>query len=356
MQAEVVGGGIFGVCAALELRRRGHRVRLWESSPPHPEASSTDISKVVRMDYGRDVYWMSLMERALPLWETWNARMDRPLYHPDGFLVLSRDMAPGSFEAESLELLRERGHAVTEVRDHPVWSGWRGYHNPHGGWAESGEVVAQVFRWCLDAGVEHRAERVDPQTLDADVVVVAAGAWTPGLVPESQALLAVVGQPVLHFAPSEPERWRAPRFPTWAADISRTGWYGFSANADGLLKIANHGPGVPVDPTGPRPLPDGVEDRCRTFLAAELPEVAEMPIVGRRLCLYCDSRDGDFLVDFVPGTRTLVASGGSGHGFKFAPVLGGLIADRAEGRDNVWLKRLAWRSAPAKAFESARNA
>lgn len=353
---EVVGGGIFGVCAALELRRRGHEVRLWDPSPPHPDASSTDISKVVRMDYGPDVFWMSLMERALPRWDAWNALMDRPLYHREGFLILSQDMADEGFEAQSLKLLEARGHAVTRVDEHPVWTGWRGYHNPHGGWAESGEVVAQVLRWCLAEGVEHRAERVDPRTLDADVVVVAAGAWTPSLLPETRGLLDVVGQPVLHFAPPEPGRWRAPRFPTWAADIARTGWYGFAANAQGLLKIANHGIGVRVDVDGPRALPEDTHALFRRFLRAELPELAELPVVDERLCLYCDSRDGDFLIDFVPDSPLLVASGGSGHGFKFAPVLGELIADRAEGKPNPWLDRLSWRVPDGQSFESARNA
>jgi len=356
MRVEVVGAGIFGVSAALELRRRGHRVRLWDPSPPHPDAASTDISKVIRMDYGSDLYWMRLMEQALPLWDRWNPKFSRPLYHREGFLILSPDMAEGGFEAESLRMLRKRGHAVEEFGDHAVWPGWRGYFNPHGGWAESAAVVEEVLRWGLDVGVELRRERVTPQDLDADLVVVAAGAWTPKLLPETRALLRVTGQPVLHFAPPDPQRWRPPHFVTWAADIARTGWYGFAANADGLVKVANHGVGVTVDPDGPRNLPEGTEGRFRTFLRRCLPQLAELPVVGQRLCLYCDSADGDFLIDFLPGTRLLVASGGSGHGFKFAPVLGGLVADRAEGRDNPWLSRLAWRVPDPSRHEHSRNA
>ena len=357
MRIDVVGGGIFGVTAALELRRRGHEVELWDPSPPHPDASSTDISKVIRMDYGADRFWMTLMERALPLWEAWNQRFSRPLYHPEGFLILSPDMAPGGFEAESMRLLGERGHAVSPFQEHPVWRGWKGYLNPHGGWAESARVVEEVLGWALDAGVVLHRERADLAALDAEVVVVAAGAWTPSLVPESRHLLRSVGQPVLHFAPPDPERWRAPRFPTWAADIGRTGWYGFAANADGLLKIANHGVGVETDPSGPRLLPEGTHERFRAFLRQHLPELAELPVVGERLCLYCDAVDSDLLIDFVPRShRMVVASGGSGHGFKFAPVLGPLVADCVEGRKNPWLPRLRWRWPKQRRFEQARNA
>ena len=69
------------------------------------------------------------------------------------------------------------------------------------------------------------------------------------------------------------------------------------------------------------------------------------PIVGRRLCLYSDSWDGDFLIDHDPERRGLVvATGGSGHGFKFAPSLGPIIADVVERRENPWAERFRWRA------------
>ena len=70
----------------------------------------------------------------------------------------------------------------------------------------------------------------------------------------------------------------------------------------------------------------------RTFLADVIPALAEAPIVATRLCVYGDSLDGHFWIDRHPTrTRVTVAAGGSGHGFKFAPVLGALIADAVEG-------------------------
>ena len=66
----IVGGGIFGITTALELRRRGHAVTVFDPGPlPHPRAASTDISKVIRMDYGaEDLYW-ELMLEAFPIWD-----------------------------------------------------------------------------------------------------------------------------------------------------------------------------------------------------------------------------------------------------------------------------------------------
>ena len=65
--------------------------------------------------------------------------------------------------------------------------------------------------------------------------------------------------------------------------------------------------------------------------------------------MYCDTFDGDFLIDQDPNREGLiVAGGGSGHGFKFAPVIGGVVADVVEGRDNRWAKRFKWRDPPTQ--------
>ena len=97
----VVGGGIFGITAALELRRRGWLVTVLDPGPiPHEGASSTDVSKVVRMDYGSDRFYHELAELALEGWDRWNHDWPVPLYHEDGFLILSpTPMAPGGLGA-----------------------------------------------------------------------------------------------------------------------------------------------------------------------------------------------------------------------------------------------------------------
>src|SRR5579859_8186850 len=78
----VVGAGIFGVTAAIELRRRANEVTLVDPGPvPHPLAASTDISKIVRLDYGADEAYTAWMERALERWRAWNADLGKTLFH-----------------------------------------------------------------------------------------------------------------------------------------------------------------------------------------------------------------------------------------------------------------------------------
>jgi glycine/D-amino acid oxidase-like deaminating enzyme len=380
----VVGAGIFGVTAALELNRRGYRVSLVDPGPlPHPQASSTDISKVIRMDYGADEETMALMEQALAGWQGWNERWDEPLFHQVGFLLLSsKPLAPGSFEGDSYELLLSRGHqperldAAAIRSQFPQWSqaGFvDGYFNPEAGWAESGRVVARLAGQAEQAGVEmvlgspirqlaKEGDRIvgverDGELLQADWVVLAAGAWSPGLLPELAYKVWPIGQPVIHFRAPDPAAFQPPAFVPWAADIAETGWYGFPALADGTLKMANHGPGRRIGPGSKAQVLPEEEGRFRRFLEWAIPALAQAPRSDARVCYYSDSWDGDFYIDRVPNRPGLVvATGGSGHAFKFAPVLGAMIADALEGVGNPNLTRYRWRQAGSIRTEDARNA
>ena len=378
----IVGSGVFGATAALELQQRGWHVTLFDTGPlPHPDASSTDVSKVIRMDYGADRFYHELAEAALHGWDRWNAHWPDPLYHEDGFLLLSRGpMRPGGYEHDSWAVLRERGHdpqridAAALSRDYPAWQAPEygdGYFNARAGWAESGAAVGHLLDLCRSAGVELILAGVmplDPQsaritsvttlggvTHDFDVVVLAGGAWTPTLAPWLSDIVWTIAQPVLHFGVDDPAAFQPPHFPPWAADIAGSGWYGFPALDDGRLKIGHHGPGTRVDPTDKGDVGEDHVRLCRRFLAAALPSLSGAPVVGRRICLYCDSFDGDFLIDRDPEHPGLVvATGGSGHGFKFAPVLGGLVADAVEGEENRWAHRFRWRGAGENRTEDAR--
>jgi glycine/D-amino acid oxidase-like deaminating enzyme len=394
----IVGAGVFGLTAALELRSRAWRVTVLDAGTvPRDTAASTDISKVVRMDYGDDEFYTALGEAALAGWDAWNARWNEPLYHEDGFLLLSRHSMDTSaaareaphggegetptFERDSFALLTKRGHRLERMtpdrieKRHPAWAGAAhvdGYFNPRAGWAESGRVVTRLAAQARSRGVDIREGVAFDRLLEdgsktrgvvttdggehrADCVLVAAGAWTPTLLPHLGDIMWATGQPVLHFQAPTLDDYVAPRFPVWASDIARTGWYGFPAHPDGRLKIANHGPGRRVHPDEPRTVTPEEEARFREFLRDFLPALAGAPIVGRRLCLYCDTADGDFWIDHDPRRDGLiVAAGDSGHAFKFAPVLGQIIADVVERRSNAYAKRFAWRNADSVGKEAAR--
>jgi sarcosine oxidase/L-pipecolate oxidase len=382
----VVGAGAFGVTTALELSARGFEVVVVCPGPvPHPDAATTDLSKLVRADYGCDTFYTELMERGFARWRAWNEQWvsegGRALFHETGFLLLaSEPLREGAFEHDSFSLLSARGYPLERLderslaRRFPVLRPGKfvdGYYNPVGGWAESGAVLEAVFRrarrenvrveegFRMHALVEASGRVTGVRALDGrveegDVVVVAAGTWTPKLVPELADRILSRGQPVFVFRPRDASPFEPPRFVPWAADIGRTGWYGFAANAEGLVKVANHGAGRLQDPDAPRAVASTDEARFRAFLRDALPSLETAPLASTRLCFYSDTFDGDFLIDRHPERPGLVvASGGSGHAFKFMPMLGELVADCVEGKSNPFASRFRWRElAPARAEQA----
>lgn len=381
----VVGGGVFGLSTALELANRGYKVALLDPGPlPHPHAASTDISKVIRLDYGADEFYMQLMEEALSLWRSWNSMLGEEVFHETGVLYLTRDlMAPGDFEYESFQLLKQRGHQVERLdtasirKRFPAWNVdiyVDGYYNPQGGWGASGRVVTLLAERCQQAGVDiHErssfaslieqngnvcgVKTVEGKEYRADWTVFCAGSWTPVLLPWLSDVMWPTAQAVFHFQVANIKKYQPPPFPVWTADVGKTGWYGFPAQSDGTLKIANHGEGWRRDPRLPRDLPAEAEPRFRSFMAESLPGIEHSPKVFERLCFYCDTFDGDFWIARGPDHPGLIVSaGGSGHAFKFTPLLGLVTADVMEDKPNDYAHRFAWRPRGELKAEDARNA
>jgi glycine/D-amino acid oxidase-like deaminating enzyme len=373
MKVIVIGAGINGITATIELKRRGHAVTLVDPGPiPHPLAASTDINKAVRAAYGVDEFYSELAERAIPLWHEWNEQFGEELYHQTGVMFLrQRELRPDDFEYESWRVLRERRITVERLdpaklrKRYPAWNADHykdGIFESHAGYAESGRVVARLAERARSAGVRlmegSRLSRLDEndqqvrgvvldngERLTSDAVVMAVGAWTPYLLPFTQVFFRATGHPVFHLKPQRPELFRPECFPVFGADISTTGYYGFPLNRDGVVKIANHGPGREMSPdSSDRTVTPEEERSMREFISGTFPDLRDAPIVYTRICLYCDTNDDHFWIAPDPQRPGLiVATGDSGHGFKFAPVLGQIIADAVEGKSNPALTRFRWR-------------
>src|SRR5947199_9900143 len=316
----VVGAGINGVTAAIELRKRGQEVVLVDPGPlPHPLAASTDISKAVRAAYGADGEYTELAERSIERGRKWNQQFGTQLYDEVGVMFVRRqEMKPGDFEHESFKTLEKRGHKVERMNAPQLWKRFPAW-NPElyrdgvleieAGYAESGRAVAMLIQRAKSIGVELREgtrlvrldeddnqvkgvvveDSVVPREangfpysykIPGDFVVMAVGAWTPYLLPFTRKFFRATGQPVFHLKPSKPELFAPERFPVFGADITTTGYYGFPINRDGIVKIANHGPGREMSPDSPERVAT-VEDEknLRKFLASTFPSLTGAPIV-----------------------------------------------------------------------------
>jgi glycine/D-amino acid oxidase-like deaminating enzyme len=369
----VVGAGINGITAAIELKKRGRDVVLVDPGPlPHSLAASTDISKAVRAAYGADEDYTALAERSIKLWRKWNQEFGTQLYHEVGVMfVRQRGLKPGDFEHESFKTLERRGHKIERMNSARFWKrfpAWNpelyrdGVLESEAGYAESGRVVATLVRRAKSLGIEllegARFSKLDErdhgvsgivlgtrERIASDFVVMAVGAWTPYLLPFTKKIFRATGQPVFHLQPRQPELFAPECFPVFGADITTTGYYGFPINRDGVMKIANHGPGREMSPeSSKRAVTPEDEKNLREFLSSTFPALADAPIVYSRVCMYCDTHDGHFWIARDPDRRGLIiAAGDCGHGFKFAPVLGEIIADAVEEKPNPILEKFRWR-------------
>lgn len=320
----------------------------------------------------------------------------------------------------TVNTLRKRGHDI-EVFDHdgfkkrfPAWVGRReGYFNKTAGWARSGRVVEHLNRICIASGVDVLYGTMNRLLLKpvlgqgtaasicegivtkegteirSPVVIVAAGASTPSLVPQVKHLMWPTAQPVFHLEIERPEQFPVEEFPVFFSGITDTGFYGFPIIQESMakkiaprikdsflpaepawklensyrLKVGQHGPGWKIDTIDDDTLNrlwakvgPGNEKLVRHWLKLALPQIEKAKVVYTRLCIYCDTFDGDFLIDHIPNVQGLVvASGGSGHGFKFTPVLGNIIADVVENKPNKFKSRFAYRQVIVGKKEAARN-
>jgi glycine/D-amino acid oxidase-like deaminating enzyme len=159
----VVGAGCFGVTAAKELRQRGYSVTIVDELPnvdvePHPLAASTDISKLIRGDYGGDKLYTEMWLDSIKGWQQLNSDSGETIFHQTGLLVMSSPDAVASdtdsFEQKSLATQKEYSVPVSLLsRDDiqarfPQWTRgkYRGYLNEKGGWAESGKAVVALLK------------------------------------------------------------------------------------------------------------------------------------------------------------------------------------------------------------------
>ena len=369
----VVGAGIFGVTTALSLRSRGYSVTLIDPGPiPYPLAGSTDVSKVVRMEYGSNRQYTRMAIGSIEGFHRWNDQFGETLYHETGVLAASKEPMPDNeFVNSSYRMLVEEGQSPERLsggeiaRRFPAWSTGAyvdGFYNARGGYAESGRVVGKLAEQAAADGVDvHPGQTADQLILNGGRVqgartregstfssahtVLAAGSWTPWLLPELQSVMTATGHPIFHLKPQDSEPFTAPNFVVYFADTSRTGWYGFPMLREGIIKISRHGVGVALHPEhDERTVYEEDFAQLRIFLEDTFPALLDAEITYTRRCLYNDTLDEHFWIDHHPENEGLsVATGGSGHGFKFGPVLGDLIADVVEGKPNEWAEMFRWR-------------
>jgi sarcosine oxidase len=356
MSAEVivVGLGSMGAAAVRELAARGVRVLgLDRFTPPHERGAHGGSSRIIRMAYMEGPVYVPLVRRAFPLWRALEERTGSSLLRPTGGLMLGRPESVafgGALATARAEGLPHDLLGPDEIRRrfpqfHPADDEMGLYEEVAGLIRPEAAVTAlldEAGRLGADlrpgvAVLDWRATgdgvtvRTAGGELRADRLVLAPGAWAADLV--KLAVPLRVERRVQHFwRPLDPDAFEPGRFPIWIWGYAPgRAAYGLPAT-DGWVKAAMHHGGEVVDPDlGAAPARPDEVDGMRRWLADRIPGLGEW--LGAKPCLYTLTPDEHFVLGAHPDAANVaLACGFSGHGFKFVPVVGEILADLVMGR------------------------
>ena len=359
MRIAVVGAGIFGMAAALELRRRGHDVTVFEREQiPCPRASSTDVSKVIRRTGYPEKAYRELVERSQRQWKTWHQQFSQSIYYQVGMLAVERDFSLGSRAYSNWEIFGNREDGVQRLSPKEARERFPQFaleeedillYDPWTGYLRSGQALTDLAALARSEGVQIREETAvtaveefggkvrvgGNETFSYNRAVVAAGAWVVRLLPELRRHLRITRNQMAFFQPEQPEAFDQTRFPVWSVTSAEEAWYGFPYLQEGYVKVADDLKLEEATPDVDREPTEEFFERARRFVAARIPALAEGELIGGRSCLYTNTPDDHFIIDWAPGSQHLLVAGcGSGHGFKFGGSIGGVIADALEDESN----------------------
>ncbi|PMD23021.1 FAD dependent oxidoreductase [Hyaloscypha hepaticicola] len=382
------------------------RINLLDRSPfPSPDGSSIDTSRIIRADYSDPAY-AALAASAQEFWrQQGDSDLGGQGSYSECGLVLVADKGKQGekYVRESLENVRKISGSQSEgtIRELKTrkdineavgtggGSGDWGYINPQSGWADAekgmkylhrkaestgritfltSEVVSLLFSPTSTSTPNNRrvlgAKLKDSTSLHADLTILATGAWTPSLI-DLRGRATATGQVLCYLSLTASEQERFAKMPV-LLNMS-TGLF-IIPPSNGILKVARHSYGYsnPVSIPNPDPeekgriqvsvprtarddpnlwVPEEGERACRQALREMIPELGDRPFVKSKICWYTDTPEGNFLIDYHPEFEGFfLATGGSGHGYKFLPVIGEKIVDCVEGRCPVEFKgKWAWR-------------
>ena len=357
----VLGLGGMGSAAAAHLAERGQRVLgLEQFTPAHDRGASHGESRIIRQAYFEDPAYVPLLLRSYELWEELDRDEPGTLTITGGLMIgrpessaVSGSVASARrwdlpYELLDAAQLRSRFPALAPDDDTVA------LYEPRAGFVRPEQtVLAHLDRAAANGAQLHFNERVlswhAHGSADADAsegvtvrttkgsysarsLVIAPGAWAPRLLPEFALGLTVERQLLFWFAPTDGiDRFRAPQFPVFVwEDPSGMQLYGFPAYgaASEGVKIAFFRNGGPADPDAlDREIHPAEVERMRDYLAGRIPTLAGPHLRGLA-CMYTTTPDENFLLATHPRhPQVTVAAGFSGHGFKFVPVIGEIIAD-----------------------------
>ncbi|TPX15852.1 uncharacterized protein E0L32_000186 [Thyridium curvatum] len=381
----IVGGGAFGTSTAYHLSKRGYtRVRVFDRfAAPSKDAAATDLNKIVRFDYPNPLYAKLGLE-AMAIWKAPDNLLSG-MFRSTGWIMAAHEMTQ-DFLKSAHETSQKAGHTevkflgVDEIKQKwPEFTGsfpgWTNLWSPAAGWVPSGQALLRMATAAQANGVEYvTGDRGWVQRLlfddkgtcigvlskngeahFADAVVLCTGANTAALIDAKDEIVArshCVG--VIQLTQEEAEKYKnlpivddfeqGILFPPDENNLLKLCSCRFITNYyNSKVKGASLGHSHEDFPEDG--VPRQIEQEMREFVRDQIPELADRDWVSTRMCWDGDTKDINFRICPSPTNKSLfIGTAGSGHGFKFMPVIGRYIVDMMEGKlSDEYLDLWKWR-------------
>jgi sarcosine oxidase len=354
----VIGLGAMGSAALYAVARRGLRVIGFDRlQPAHRRSSSFGESRVIRLAYFEHPSYVPLLREAYQRWRDLEAASGQRLMAITGVIEAGYPGAPlveGS-RRSSIEhgLPHERLTAAEANARFPAFdlpAEWDVVFQPDAGALLPERAIGLFVAGAEALGAEARlntrvlavepvADRVEiilegGERVEAASAVVSAGAWIGELMSDVAAKMRLTRQPLMWFQPLEPDLVRPDRMPVFFFQTQEDLVYGLPNVCGTGVKAASHlSGGDLVSADAARAEVSANEAEHLHGLIRRYVPAAAGALVNTSLCIYTRSPDEHFVVGLHPKAPQLViASPCSGHGFKFASVMGEIIADLAQDR------------------------
>ena len=343
----VVGGGIAGAMTALNLQRRGEQVKLidrWE--PGHPRAASTDHNRVIRAISGKDEFYVRWARESRMRWLELMAETGQKLMYECGALILAteghcdwEDAASKAFDRVGVPYYR---FSVEDVRarfsQFKVDDIKYALFEPEAGLLMAHRCVLTTIDLFKKAGgtVErgtvttdfNERPMLDDQPINADVIVIATGAWMADMFPRTiKPISTVMGINVLYTStPDGSDHFDMHKMPCWI-DHGQ-GSFGLPSSEGSGVKAAVVIPHIPIDLNNDERLIEKASlAKTRKYIRHRLPGLIGEKIVDSKFNQVILTPDTHFIVDWHPIHENVLFAGGcSGHLFKHGPVFGEFAA------------------------------
>lgn len=354
----VVGSGSVGSAAGCYARLAGLSVLMIDSAiPPHEQGSHHGDTRLIRHAYDEGEKYVPLILRAQTLWDALQQHTELPLFQRTGVINVgperSEFLANMRHSAQRWSIPLESMTASDIAQRWPalrIPDDYEALFEPNAGVLKSENAVATWVKLARDAGcaqlfncavsaIHYQDGNIQVDTADgsftAGRLLVSAGTWVTRLIP---SLPVSPVRKVFGWFQADGRYSADNGFPAFTGELpDGNQFYGFPAT-DNALKIGKHNGGQPITAPEER-TPFGSEagdgSECFAFLRQFLPGIGGC-LYGAS-CTYDNSPDEDFIIDTLPeNPDVMVVTGLSGHGFKFAPVLGEIASLFAQGKSSTF--------------------